>query len=304
MTDVPDPPSPTELHDRRRRLAVDAARELIALVPDEPIVFSKANLEPRWQFDKRVVLPAMLFRAVGTIQAICVVADTTSRVVDAETLLRTLCDSISTLAWIAADPNARISSWERRGLDELIKMEDHTTRHGRPPMDAAARAKLEERQSSLPPAMPDLASRAKEADRYWTRERGWTFDWLDQQIGFDYLYAEIFRELSGAVHGSPHIFWRFVSPARDKVVVHREPTTSRQDAYVLLPFLSSLALYLAAPILPNIPKKAAVNSVLAPYVARMTELELDLRTWRALEGDLSDFPPELHRGTEALKRET
>lgn len=120
--------------------------------------------------------------------------------VDAARLTRSLYDHVNTLAWLAVDPAERLARWRINDLQQRLKAHNDAANlgvdllEGRTLSDALA-AKEQDG------AIPDLLTRAREADQHWHAE----LDVLDGPGGlrsFVGLYVVIVRNYSSYVHAT------------------------------------------------------------------------------------------------------
>jgi hypothetical protein len=150
-----------EEHDRD---AVARGRALTALVrpylPLDVLVHGPADAWP-------LVGPALIARATGSLEAILALVPLT-READADTLLRSLYEHVTTFAWLAAEPGEeRMRRWLKSDCEARLRTDDDCRKVGVKILDDDRRKELEDTVAALPKGMPVLLDRAEAADAHW-----------------------------------------------------------------------------------------------------------------------------------------
>ena len=182
-----------EEHDRD---AVARGRALTALVrpylPLDVLVHGPADAWP-------LVGPALIARATGGLEAILALVPL-GREADADTLLRSLYEHVTTFAWLAAEPGEeRMRRWLKSDCEVRLRTDDDCRKVGVKVLDEDRRKDLEDTVAALPKGMPVLLDRAQAADAHWASRITGLRD-STTPTSFRGLYAAAYRRFSAIAH--------------------------------------------------------------------------------------------------------
>ncbi len=147
-----------------------------------------------------LVGPALIARATGTQEAILALLPL-DREADADVLLRSLYEHVTTFAWLAVDPGEdRMSRWLKSDCKSRLRTDRDCRKVGVELLAQEKRREFEETVANLPKEMPDLLGRAEGADEHWEgRIRGLRGS---SPTSFRGLYAMAYRRLTDYAHPS------------------------------------------------------------------------------------------------------
>jgi hypothetical protein len=182
-----------EEHDRD---AVARGRALTALVrpylPLDVLVRGPADAWP-------LVGPALIARATGSLEAILALVPL-RREADADTLLRSLYEHVTTFAWLAAEPGEeRMRRWLKSDCEARLRTDDDCRKVGVKTLDDDRRKELEDTVAALPQGMPVVLDRAQAADAHWASRIAGLRD-STTPTSFRGLYAAAYRHFSAIAH--------------------------------------------------------------------------------------------------------
>ena len=182
-----------EKHDRD---AVARGRALAALVrpylPVDVLVRGPADAWP-------LVGPALIARATGSPEAILAFVPL-GREADADTLLRSLYEHVTTFAWLAGVPGEeRMRRWLKSDCEARLHTDEDCRKVGVKILDDDRRKEFEETAAALPKGMPALLDRAEAADAHWVSRVTGLRD-STTPTSFRGLYAAAYRRFSAIAH--------------------------------------------------------------------------------------------------------
>jgi hypothetical protein len=182
-----------EEHDRD---AVARGRALAALVrpylPVDVLVDGPADAWP-------LVGPALIARATGSLEAILALVPL-GREADADTLLRSLYEHVTTFAWLAGEPGEeRMRRWLKSDCEARLRADEDCRKVGVKILDDDRRTEFEETAAALPKGMPALLDRAEAADAHWVSRVTGLRD-STTPTSFRGLYAAAYRRFSAIAH--------------------------------------------------------------------------------------------------------
>jgi hypothetical protein len=182
-----------EEHDRD---AVARGRALAALVrpylPVDVLVHGPADAWP-------LVGPALIARATGSLEAILALVPL-GREADADTLLRSLYEHVTTFAWLAGEPGEeRMRRWLKSDCEARLRADEDCRKVGIKILDDDRRTEFEETAAALPKGMPALLDRAEAADAHWVSRVTGLRD-STTPTSFRGLYAAAYRRFSAIAH--------------------------------------------------------------------------------------------------------
>lgn len=213
------PPVP----DARATQEIEAAmRRIDRLIPlaGAPVTVTTQRDVPNELHNWHLVAPAMLFSATSCLVSLRWLAEARipRRDEDALVLLRRLYEHAVIFAWIAIDPGTNASRWVAEDYQNRLRADGDLARIGVVGLTPEARSEFQafvERHGT----MPDVASRADLADRYWsTRLEGHgTFPRAAGQVqtgrwSLRKMYTAIYRPASANAHPTPQSLRDFVWP--------------------------------------------------------------------------------------------
>lgn len=177
---------------------ISRAEALTALVRRRlPVDVTATGPSDAWA----LVANGLLAHATGTVGSIFILGRGGYHN-DASRLLRSLYDHVTTFAWLAADPSAeRLGTWRLKDLDTRLKADAEAQRAGEALLEDATRAQMQAELASAIVSIPDLASMAFAADRYWN-DREPAIEHPNGLRSFRGLYTVLFRQHSGLVHAT------------------------------------------------------------------------------------------------------
>src|SRR5690349_20629064 len=157
-----------------------ANSELVALVRrDLPQRFYQGE---KWW---KVFVTAGIVRLADCVETIMSLLDD-RRDADAAVLIRSLFEQTITLSWVAIDPPTNYERWKGQAAHEELKIHHDGLDFGETllsPQEVAV--------AKAAPTMPNLADRAKEADKHWT-SRVSGLHGPGHMLGFRGLYMSIY----------------------------------------------------------------------------------------------------------------
>jgi hypothetical protein len=165
------------------------------------------------------------------------------REVDAGVLCRVLFEHVVTVAWLAVDPTTRLPRALKGECEHLRKADDALKKLVTGERDAKRLEQMRQYVRGVSePEMPDLLTRAREADSYWGRlldtfHRG--------RRGFEGLYTVVYRNYSLFTHPSVWASEVFVAGAGASRTIGR-PQPQGDHAITMAPILFAQALLIAA----------------------------------------------------------
>jgi hypothetical protein len=141
-----------EEHDRD---AVARGRALTALVrpylPVDVLVDGPADAWP-------LVGPALIARATGSLEAILALVPL-GREADADTLLRSLYEHVTTFAWLAGEPGEeRMRRWLKSDCEARLRADEDCRKVGVKILDDDRRKEFEETAAARPKACPPCST--------------------------------------------------------------------------------------------------------------------------------------------------
>lgn len=249
---TPDP-APEQQAEAEARAPIDLVR---ARLPLDVTVHGPPDAWP-------LVGPALISRATGTLEAIFALHPL-DREADANTLLRSLYEHVTTFAWLAADPGEeRMRRWLKSDCRARLRMDDDCKKVGVPILDPDKRNEFETTVAALPNEMPDLLARAEAADNYWTGKITGLLG-ADTAMSFRGLYAFAYRRYSAIAHPS-NLGLNPVTASLDGGRTRVEIETRRPDMrgpFGLARAIYALGLYIAAVTLAW-PTKGDIDTALS-----------------------------------------
>lgn len=147
---------------------VSLARERFPLM-----ISTDGHLSP--QEDWRVIRAAFLARIARTAEALSALVPLGARL-DAMELVRNLLEHVVCLAWIAADPDARLELWLRRDYEGRIRFDEAVRdriakgtgpRWSELPLSQADRAHYARHVQRVRVKLPGIRDMCEEADEHW-----------------------------------------------------------------------------------------------------------------------------------------
>jgi hypothetical protein len=241
----------------RQRIALvnRVGNHLLDLVrPEFPKVLS--NDAPAY----RRALLGLVARATGTMEAILHLAQL-RREADLAVLIRSLCDHVTTLGWLAADPAANYPLWHAEDARERLKAHRQWQQHLRADLlTAEAVAAFEAIAAEDHPGPTDLHQRAIAADRHWKDRLGIT----DHNSTFAGIYQLVYRSGSTRMHSTLQGLNDVVELAPDHVVIALESTVGEQALASRALVVYGLALRISAAA-NGFPRAAEIDSAFAEY---------------------------------------
>ena len=213
--------------------AHERARELRRLTDGFlPRVVSSTGVHEDWP----LAAWAMLSRACGTLDSVMALIGE-RRATDAGVLTRSLFEQAVTFAWIAIQPSENALAWVRWDRAERMKAHNDLLQHGGPPLLEPETLRQFDAVIASGTVMPNLAQRAKEADRHWAAQLAAV---RNPSTSFRGLYAVIYRTDSQATHAAVTSLEPVVTTAGPGEF---QVLTVEQDPGVHSPFTRAPMLY-------------------------------------------------------------
>ena len=177
----------------RRQLAINACTELVGLTDahlEAPLAGSIAD--PEWSWLGPALIARMNESAIAITRLLAVGMET-----EAGSLARSFYEHAVDFAWIAADPDERVTQWLRVDAEKQLKSHRKFLDLGEPdylPEPIRARYERLAADTALGSGFPrDAAGRAERADEEWG---------LTGMQSFKSLYTVVFRQFSAVLHPS------------------------------------------------------------------------------------------------------
>ncbi len=124
------------------------------------------------------------------------------READADVILRTLYEHVTTFAWLAAEPNEeRMQLWLKADSKQRLKADDDCAKVGYPMLEPGLRGELEHNVATIQGSAPNLPDRAAAADAYWSGKI-MGLHGSETPTSLRGLYAFAYRRLSAIAHPS------------------------------------------------------------------------------------------------------
>jgi hypothetical protein len=146
-----------------------------------------------------LVGPALIARATGSLEAILALVPL-GREADADTLLGSLYEHVTTFAWLAGEPGEeRMRRWLKSDCEARLRTDEDCRRVRVKILDDDRRNEFEETAAALPKGMPALLDRAEAADAHWVSRVTGLRD-STTPTSFRGLYAAAYRRFSAIAH--------------------------------------------------------------------------------------------------------
>lgn len=200
-----------------------AMRQIDRLVPlvGAPVTVTTAQPVPNELHNWDLVAPALLFSATSCLVSLRWLAEarTPRRDEDAIVLLRRLYEHAVIFAWIAIDPATNAPRWVAEDYSHRLRTDSDLTRIGGSGLPQGTRDKFQAFIKLHGGKMPDVATRADQADQHWSKRinghgtfpraagHAPTGGWSLRK-----MYTAVYRSGSANAHPTPLSLRDFVWP--------------------------------------------------------------------------------------------
>jgi hypothetical protein len=221
--------------------AIQGGEELVALVeerlPYKPI---GADKDPM-----RLIGPALLTRAAGTVQAIARLA-ALRREADAGVLLRVLLEHIVMFAWLSADSgNERFLLWFKHDTHRRLAMHRDAP-VGIDILPPEMQAFFEGVMSRVDGKLPNTRTCASEADEFWTPRLPGVMSPENSWGSFLGQYQIVFRYMSSFTHPNLMGLSAVIRRTLEGEVVAMETKDGARSAVAMGTLILGLGLYVSS----------------------------------------------------------
>jgi|SRR5271154_1430313 len=216
-------------------------REFVNYVKEHfPMRFYRSH--PRW----RLCAAAALLRMCDTVDTIMIMMGR-RKLLDAQTLLRSLYEQVVVFASVAIDPESRLAQWEGQSKIEQLKIHNEALAYGQTILTPAEVTDFKSARG-----LPRTEAMARELDHYWP-DRIAGVQPAGHLLSFHGLYQGIYRTGSRPTHGAFAALDSYVQLAQRQnraasVVV--ETTQHTMLTYSLAAPLLGIALFIAGRAFP------------------------------------------------------